>query len=238
MSSGSIGPMTSDLDIGDILARKHPLEAVLFDFDGTLIDTGGLILASFRHTMREALGRDDLSDEELMRNVGVPLLKQMEEFAPGRGEELVAVYRKHNHAHHDEIAEPFEGVDALLSGVRDLGLPIGIVTSKGQVAFGMGERLIGLDGKVDLVVTADDVHTHKPDPFPLVYAADKLGVDVTRTVYVGDSPHDMAAAKAAGSVAVAALWGMFSEESLVAESPDHVASSPREVLELLVSLVG
>jgi pyrophosphatase PpaX len=208
------------------------LEAVLFDFDGTLIDTGELIRTSFRHTLRSTIGVE-LSDEMLTANVGVPLIEQMEGFAPGRGDELVAVYREHNHAHHDDIARPFDGVEEMLAGLARRDVPMAVVTSKGRVAVGMGARLIGLDRFIDVVVTADDVHTHKPDAYPLVHAAGLLGVDVERTAYVGDSPHDIASANAAGAVSVAALWGMFSREVLLGAGPDYALSGPEHVVGLV-----
>ena len=214
------------------MIRPGATEAVLFDFDGTLIDTGELIRTSFRHTLRETLGVE-LSDEELTRNVGAPLIEQMEGFAPGRGAELVAVYREHNHAHHDELARPFDGIEELLEDLGTRGMPMAVVTSKGRMAVDMGARLIGLSRHIDTVVTADDVHTHKPDAYPLLHAADLLGVGVERTMYVGDSPHDMGSANAAGAVSVAVLWGMFTEERLLAAGPDFVVRAPGDVLSLL-----
>lgn len=232
MSSGSIDPVISTRDIIRADDRLASCEAVLFDFDGTLIDTGELILESFRYTIRTVLGRD-IDDDELLRNVGAPLRQQMEEFAPGRGDEMVAVYREYNHARHDELARPFPGVEETLAALKTRGMPMGVVTSKGHVAVDMGRRMIGLDRYIDTVVTADDVQVHKPEPYPLLFAAERMGVDVTRCMYVGDSPHDVTSARRAGAVAVAALWGMFSEERLAEAGPDHMIAEIGDVLDLL-----
>ncbi|GAB4279647.1 MAG: HAD family hydrolase [Coriobacteriia bacterium] len=208
-----------------------PFEAVLFDFDGTLIDTCELIRVSFRYATRVVLG-EAVPDEVLTRNVGAPLIEQMEEIAPGRGRELVEVYREFNHAKHDELTRPFDGVEEMLRHLQGAGVPLGVVTSKGRVAVQLGVDLIGLDRFTDTVITADDVEIHKPDPHPLLVAAERLGVDIRQTMYVGDSPHDVASANAAGAVSVAALWGMFTEEQLLAASPDELAMRPSDVVEI------
>ena len=213
--------------------RLASCEAVLFDFDGTLIDTGPLILESFRYTAERFL--DEVPpDELLMRNVGVPLRTQMEALKPGSGDEMVACYREHNHAVHDTLARPFPHVDEVLGEMRSRGVPMGVVTSKGRTAFGMGSRLIGLDRYIEVTVTADDVDLHKPHPKPLEVCAERLGIRVGRTMYLGDSVHDVTAALRAGSIAVAALWGgMFTEEALIASGPDYALQEIRQLLALM-----
>jgi pyrophosphatase PpaX len=211
------------------LARS---EAVFFDFDGTLIDTCELIATSFRHAVAAVLG-EKLAEEDLTRNVGAPLRQQMEELAPGRGEELVAVYREFNHAKHDEIARPFSGIEQVLAELSRRGTPMAVVTSKGRAAVELGIQMIGLDRYIDVIVTADDVEIHKPDPHPLRVTAERMAVDIERVAYVGDSPHDIASANAAGAVSVAALWGMFGRERLAAAGPDYVLTEPLDVLDLL-----
>jgi pyrophosphatase PpaX len=212
-------------------------EAVLFDFDGTLIDTGPLILESFRHTARRFLDRVP-SDDALMRNVGVPLIHQMEELSPGRGAEMVAYYREHNQAAHDDLARPFPHVEEVLEELKQRGYPMAVVTAKGRTAVDLGVELIGLDRFIEVVITADDVEVNKPDPYPLRVAADRLGVDLTRSVYVGDSPHDMTAALRGGAVAVAALWGgIFPRERVLEPGPHHALEDIRELLGLLGSPV-
>ena len=212
--------------------RLAELEGVLFDFDGTLIDTTALIQESFRVTAREFLDEQP-SDEALLANVGIPLRTQMEILCPGRGDEMVTFYREHNHAHHDELATPYPHVERVLGELAAREMPMAVVTSKGRVAVDLGVRMIGLERHVTRVFTSDDVETHKPDPFPLRHAADELGLDLTRCIYLGDSPHDMTAARDGGAIAVAALWGMFDRESVLAERPDYALTDIDELLELI-----
>jgi pyrophosphatase PpaX len=213
--------------------RAARIEAVLFDLDGTLIDTVALILSSFRYATERVLG-EVLPDEELMRNVGVPLARQMREFSHAHAEELLTVYRQHNAAHHDHAVREYPGTEEVLERLKADGVPMGVVTSKGAPMAWRGLRLFRLQRFFPVVVTADDVDRHKPDPDPVVHAAEALGVDVTRCAYVGDSPHDMQAAISAGAVSVAALWGAFSAAEVLAPGPDFAL----EAITDLPALIG
>jgi pyrophosphatase PpaX len=213
-------------------ARLRDLQAVLFDLDGTLIDTVELILVSMRHATLEVLGASP-PDDVLMSGVGMPLVTQFRDFAPEHADELLRVYRAFNHVHHDDIAKAYPGTLDVLDRLRSRGVRMGIVTSKGEVAASMGIDRFGLRGFAEVIVTADDVEIHKPDPYPLAYAATLLNVDLRYCVYVGDSPHDMFAAVSGGAIPVAALWGAFPPDELLAPGPDFALSDIRELPALL-----
>lgn len=214
--------------------RTASLDAVLFDLDGTLIDTLDLILASMRYATEHVLGQA-LPDAELMHNVGVPLIVQMREFDPERADELLLVYREHNARVHDDLVRAYPGVETALGQLKEAGLKLGIVTSKARHVAERGLSLFDLERYFDVLVSYDDVPIHKPDPYPLNYAAEQIGVEIGRCAYVGDSPHDMAAARAAGCFAIAATWGVSSEDRLVEVCPQAIAHSMAQVVELIVS---
>jgi pyrophosphatase PpaX len=205
---------------------------VLFDLDGTLIDSGSIILASMRHASLTVLGIEP--DEEKVRAaIGGPgLFAQMTELAPDRVDELVEVYRVHNEALHETL-DAFDDVLELLPVLRDQGRRLGIVTAKRratvQLAF---ERFPTLEQLVDVLVTADDTERHKPDPEPLLEALDRLGARPEDAAYVGDSPFDIAAARAAGMRAVAVGWGgIHPDERLLAQKPDAFVRTPAELID-------
>jgi len=208
------------------------VRALLFDLDGTLIDTVALILSSFRYATAEVLGAP-LPDEVLMRNVGVPLAVQMREIAPDHAEELLRVYREHNSRIHDDMVAEYPGTRETLEKLAGLGFPMGVVTSKGTPMARRGLDAFGLADFFEVVVTSDDVERHKPDPFPLRYASDLMGVPATDALYLGDSPHDISAARAAGSVPVAALWGAFGPEAVLEPGPEYALRTITELPELL-----
>jgi pyrophosphatase PpaX len=205
---------------------------VLFDFDGTVVDSGAMILASFRHATKTVLDRD-LSDAELLAAVGTPLHDQMRSIDADRADELVAVYRAHNEPLHDAL-QPCDGMLDVLAALKREGRCLGIVTAKRSATVDLAFAVLPLRDYFDVVVAADDVERHKPAPDPLLVALDRLGAETADAAYVGDSPFDVAAAKAAGVHAVAVTWGgIYTEDTLRAERPDTVVSTPQELLDVL-----
>lgn len=208
------------------------VQGVLFDLDGTLIDTLDLIRASMRHATATVLG-EALTDEVLMHNVGVPLAVQMREFSSSRADELLSAYRAHNDQVHDELVREYFGVEEALERLRAEGLRLGVVTSKMHAVAERGLERFALNRYFEFVIGSDDVPIHKPDPYPLILAAERFGVAPGRCAYVGDSPHDMTAARAAGMIAVAALWGVSGRERLVEAGAHYEGHSMADVVAIL-----
>jgi len=208
-------------------------ETVLFDLDGTVVDSGAIILASMRHATREVLGRD-YSDEELLQAVGGPGLEaQMRALAPERVDELVDVYRAHNQPLHDDL-EACEGMGDVLARLQDDGRRLGVVTAKRRDTVELAFASVPLGHFFETIVGGDETERHKPDPEPLLLGAQRLGADPAATAYVGDSPFDVRAAKAAGMFAVAVTWGRIHErESLEAEQPDAIVDTAEGLLGVL-----
>jgi pyrophosphatase PpaX len=192
--------------------------------DGTLLDTRELILSSFRYATRTVLG-EQLPDERLLPFIGIPLIYQMQAISAEYVDELMRVYREHNARVHDELVQYFEGTRETLEVLRGEGRRLAVVTSKRNAPALHGLECFGLEGYFELLIGSDDTTSHKPDPEPLLLAADRLGIPITSCVYVGDSPYDMRAARAAGAVAVAALWGMFSHEELIEAGAQYEATT-------------
>jgi pyrophosphatase PpaX len=202
---------------------------VLFDLDGTVIDSGAIILASMRHAAKEVLGAEP-PDEELMAAVGGPGLEaQMHALAPDHVEELVSVYRAHNEPLHEGLV-CCPGIDDLLVRLKDEGRRLGIVTAKRRQTVDLAFAQIPLEHLFETVVGGDETARHKPDPEPLLLALQRLGADPGDTAYVGDAPFDIKAAKAAGVFSIAVTWGgIHSRERLEAESPDAIVDSAEEL---------
>lgn len=196
------------------------MQAILFDNDGTLVDTHDLILSSMRHATRTVLGRE-IPDGPLMAKVGIPLAEQMLDFADdlAQRDELLRVYRAHNHAHHDAAVKPFPGVLEGLAALRGAGFKMGVVTSKVHWLAQRGLEITGAWEYLDVLVGPDDCPSAKPDPGPVIAGAQMLGVAPESCIYLGDSPFDIQAGNAAGCLSAAAGWGMFPQEELLAENP-------------------
>ena len=208
-------------------------ETVLFDLDGTVVDSGAIILASMRHATREVLGRD-YSDEELLQAVGGPGLEaQMSALAPDQVERLVDVYRAHNEPLHDDL-EACVGMEDVLVRLRDEGRRLGVVTAKRRATVELAFARVPLGHLFEAIVGGDETERHKPDPEPLLLAAERMRVDPRDCAYVGDSPFDVRAAKAAGMFAVAVTWGRIHERArLESEEPDAIVDRAEELLGVL-----
>ena len=205
----------------------------LFDLDGTLIDSIELILASFRHTMRTHLGTVP-PDAAWRAGFGRPLRPQLARYArdPDQVEEMVATYRAHNRAHHDRLVHRYAGIHEVVMRLREQGATLGIVTSKNRVATEHGLRHCALDRFFAVLVTSDDTTEHKPGPAPVLEALTQLDASAARAVFIGDSPYDCLAGKAAGVSTAAALWGPFSRETLEPHAPDYWLERPEQILQL------
>jgi pyrophosphatase PpaX len=211
------------------------LSAVLFDFDGTLVDTTEMIHQSMRHATSSVLGREDIPRETLLANVGQPLPRQMELIDTENAESLLEAYRSHHERHHDALIREFPGVEESLGRLGSVGIKVAVVTSKRRPSVEMALEIFpGLRNVVDRFVTLEDTTHHKPHPEPLLRALQLLGgIPRERAAYVGDSPFDVQAAKAAGLTSVAVSWGAFSEDALRASEPDHLLPNIRSAVDVL-----
>jgi pyrophosphatase PpaX len=210
------------------------LRTVLFDLDGTLIDSIRLILDSYHHT----LSRHNLparSDEDWLRGVGTPLHVQFAEWreTPETLAAMIATYREYNLKHHDRMVTVYPGVVDAVREVKAAGIQTGLVTSKNRQGAIRGLQLVGLEALMDVLVCADEVTNPKPHPEPVEKAVSLLGADQATTVYVGDSVHDMVSGRAAGVKTAAALWGPFGRSHLEGASPDFWLETPRELVALV-----
>jgi pyrophosphatase PpaX len=206
---------------------------VLFDLDGTLVDSGAIILASFKHASRTVLARD-VEEEQIAALVGGSNLHdQMRVLSPAHVDELVRVYREHNRPLHDEL-QAFEGVEELMETLSGEGRKLGIVTAKGRQTVDLAFGVLSLERYFDAVVTADMTDRHKPDPAPVLKALELLESEPADAAFVGDSPYDVAAGKAAGVFTVAVSWGrIHPEERLLEAGADFLVHSPRELFDVL-----
>lgn len=217
---------------------QTPLTAVLFDFDGTLVDTTELIHQSMRHATSTVLQRE-YPRETLLNGVGRPLPEQMKTFDPERADELLEVYRSHNEANHDDLIREFPGIEEALGRLQEAGLELAVVTSKRRVSVDQAlASFPGLGRVVDRFVTMEDTTEHKPHPEPLLKGLEILGATREESAYVGDSPYDIAAARAAGLTSVGVSWGAFTHEQLREANPDYLLRDMDGVADTLLGLAG
>lgn len=216
--------------------RPRPL---LFDLDGTLIDSIELILGSARYAFT-AHGRPAPSDEEWLSGVGIPLDTMFRRYADGDEEvaALIARYREHQMVHHDSLVRCYHGVAETLTLLHQRGHPMALVTSKSDALALRGMTVAGIAHFVDVIVGCDSCTRHKPHPEPVHRALELLGGSASQAIFVGDSVHDIEAGNAAGVVTVAALWGPFHRTQLAPASPSYYMEAFADLPALLDSLAA
>ena len=214
--------------------RMPTLDTFLFDLDGTLIDSVQLILDSYHHTLA-AHGLPPRSNAQWLAGVGTPLTAQFADWKDDAGtmEALIETYREYNLANHDRMVREFPGVVAAVRAIRAQGRKTGLVTSKNRRGAVRGLKLVGLGDAMDVLVCADDVTNPKPHPEPVEKAVSLLAADPARTVYVGDSIHDLVSGRGAGVRTAAVLWGPFTRTQLEPAQPDFWLDRPEQLMSLL-----
>jgi pyrophosphatase PpaX len=228
------GPTTaSEAKLRRALPRPA-LSTVLFDLDGTLLDTVDLILLSYRHTLERHLGTVP-PDRIFLRALGTPLHLMFRAFTedPAEIAAMVETYRVHNAEHHDDRVLAYEGALEAVRAVAARGCKLAVVTSKSRTVSRRGLEVCGFDGLFPTLIAAEDVTRHKPDPEPVRLALERLGARPEEAVFIGDSPFDMESGRRAGVRTAAALWGPFEREELERQAPDHWLADPREIPGLL-----
>lgn len=207
--------------------------AVLFDLDGTLIDSIGLLLASVKHAFE---GRTLApTPEEWVAGIGTPLARQLEPYAASSDDvdHLVSRYRGFQNEAHDRMTRVYDGVTETLEKLAANGHPMGIVTSKGNNMMLKSLRFTNIERFMKSMVGCDSCAVHKPDPFPVRLALSELGYEPTEAVFIGDSPHDILAGNGAGVTTIAALWGPFTRSMLEPYEPNHFLDDIRGLVPLV-----
>jgi pyrophosphatase PpaX len=210
--------------------------AVLFDLDGTLVDSIELLVASMAYSFEGRTRRPEVS--EWVALIGTPLDKMLARWAVDADDVLVlrGRYREHQLAKHDEMIKLYPGMVETVQALHAAGHPLAVVTSKLELGARRALKFAQIEQYFDVVVGIDQTVKHKPEPEPVWYALEQLGVTRARAVFVGDSTHDMEAGRAAGVTTVAVLWGPYTRAQLTPTTPDYYADDFDALREIVASL--
>ena len=218
------------------LVRTHAPYAVLFDLDGTLVDSIGLLVESMRFAFA---GRDRQPPvDEWIAMIGTPLDPMLARWADGPDDvqHLRARYREFQFANHDAMTTPYPGTVETVRALHAAGHRLGVVTSKLEIGARRSLKWVGIEDAFSIVVGMDATTRHKPDPEPVQFALAQLGIPAERALFVGDSTHDMHAGRAARVATGAALWGPYDRAQLAPTQPDHWLNEMRDVVPLVQRL--
>ncbi|MFU1795325.1 pyrophosphatase PpaX [Paenibacillus azoreducens] len=209
------------------------IDTILFDLDGTIIDTNELIITSFMHVL-EKHSLKPLTREQIIPKMGATLEQQLQHFS-GMGDitALMATYRSYNDEHHDAMVRLFPGVEEVVKQLHAKGIRLGVVTTKNKPGTIRVLEMFDLQKYMGAVVTLNDVDHPKPHAEPVLKAVEKIGSEPSRTLMVGDSPMDILSAKAAGVQSAGVAWSLKGEDVLTEYKPDYMLQDIRDLYMLL-----
>jgi len=210
----------------------NKITTVLFDLDGTLIDTNELIITTYLHTL-EKYYPSKYQREDVLPFLGPTLHDVFGNMDPDRVEEMVSEYRAFNIANHDELVKEFVGVKETVQTLKDRGYKLGIVTTKRHDVTLKGLRLMELEAYFEVIVAYDHVEKVKPDPEPIFKALEQLGSTPEESIMVGDNFHDILAGKNAGTATAGVAWSIKGREYVAKYEPDYMLENMKDLLTIL-----
>lgn len=217
-------------------ARKK-VDTVLFDFDGTLVNTNQVIIESWQHIYKHYYGAEKPVDH-IVKYFGEPLLPTIErEFPEVSSQEAMALYRRYQEENAERLVHVFPGIYDLLKDLKENQYEMAIVTSRTKSSTEQYLEMLNLKEFFSHMVTCDDTSIHKPNPEPIFCALEKLGKKAETAIMVGDGPFDMKCANNAGLPSVLVGWRITGDNHMIddwradftIEKPEDLKGVLREI---------
>jgi len=205
---------------------------ILFDFDGTLIDSNDIILKSLQETAMKHTGKE-LDHDALQSILGKPLAIQMKAIDESQWEVLDTFYRTYYRAHRDALTKTFEGIKPMLDALKDAGCKMGIVSNKGRSGIHHALEKFELGSYFDAVISSDDVVEKKPKVECVDKALALLSGSPSETLLVGDSIHDIECGKNAGVHTALVGWTIIDRHRIMHLEPEYVIETPNELVNII-----
>jgi pyrophosphatase PpaX len=210
------------------------IKAILFDLDGTLINTNDLIIKSFKYAFKKHFNKD-ISREEVVKTFGEPLRDAMERYDKENADLLLSIFRSFNESNHDELASKFKGVEEGLKALKEMGIKLAIVTSKRKRMALRGLKLIDAYKYIDIMVCPEDTEKHKPLGDPALKACELLNILPKEAIMVGDSHNDILCGKNAGCKTCLVKYTALSLKDLMEYKPDYIIDSIENLTQICKS---
>lgn len=208
------------------------IKAVLFDLDGTLIDTNELIIQSFKHILKKHLNLE-VDEKEIVMHFGEPLIKTLASYDKDKSEFLTQAYMEYNEEIHDELTTEVLGSKETLKELRAMGIKTGIVTSKRRSMAERGLQLFNLMDSLDVIITPESTTKHKPHGEPVIKACEELGIKPEDALMVGDSHFDIQCGKNAGAKAALVKYTVLPIEKIIQYKPDYIIDKLEDLLSIV-----
>lgn len=207
------------------------MKSIIFDLDGTLIDTNELIISSFDYVFNKYLKKLSLNRNDFIQFIGPTLEETFNKYNMYGYDTkfLVNEYRKYNHMMHDEMVRIYPNVYSTLEYLHKR-YKLAIVSSKKRDLVLRGLKLFNIDQFFNLIIAADDIKVHKPNPDGILLAMKKL--ESSEAIYIGDNQMDVYAAKNAKCVSVGVLWS-YKKDLVISSNPDYLISDMKELIKIV-----
>lgn len=208
------------------------IDTILFDFDGTLMDTTNVIMQSWQHVFKTITGKEG-DEKRILSTFGGVLEDCLSSMFPHEEvDTLVKIYRGYHNDHFLNLIGFYPGVEDMLTEVRSREYRTALVTSRLKKTTMMAVEKFDLDKYFDTILTANDCEKHKPDPAPINMTLSKLNSYHESAIMIGDTYNDLLCAKNAGVRSVMVGWAPAIDWHSVKEDPlpDFLIDSPMELL--------
>lgn len=207
------------------------IDTILFDMDGTLIDTNKLIHESFVHTFNH-YGLS-FTDEEILTFNGPPLIETFTNINPELAHSMVETYREHNIANHDAFVKVFPTVIETLERLKAENIKMAVVSAKMRPGVELGLEMTNIRQYFDTIVSVDDVTQPKPHPEPVLKAMHELGGRKETSLMIGDNSHDIESGNNAGVKTVGVKWSAKGEDFLKQFEPTYMIDEMHDLLKIV-----
>ncbi|WP_107840930.1 pyrophosphatase PpaX [Metasolibacillus meyeri] len=208
------------------------VKALLFDFDGTLLDTNELIIQTFMHVLEEKFP-GQYSPKDCIKFLGPSLRETFTEIAPDAADEMIASYRKWNIEHHDQLVTQYEGVVSTLEQLHAERIRLAIVSTKRREMIERGLKVLGVGHLFEQIIGYDSVQHVKPHPEPILLALEKMQLAKEDVIMIGDNSHDIEAGHNAGVKTAGVAWAFKGEDYLQQFSPTYMLQHMTDLLAIV-----
>ncbi|MCM0625214.1 pyrophosphatase PpaX [Lysinibacillus sp. OL1_EC] len=208
------------------------VKALLFDFDGTLLNTNDLIIQTFMHVLNERFP-GQYSPKDCLKFIGPSLKQTFNDIAPGEEDDLIEMYRAWNIAHHDDLVSQYPDVVSTLEQLKAQGIKLAIVSTKRNETIDRGLAILGATQLFDVRIGTDDVNNVKPDPEPVLLALERLGIEKDYAIMIGDNSHDIEAGHRAGVRAAGVAWAIKGEAYLQQYQPEYMLQHMSDLFDIV-----
>ncbi|MDR2163018.1 MAG: HAD-IA family hydrolase [Clostridiales Family XIII bacterium] len=219
----------------EFVGRPPRIDTIIFDFDGTLMDTNDAVMSSWQYAARELLGHE-FPGETLTATLGEPIMCTVDYLFPGYDPNLVVkTYRRFHHEHFEEMIHLFPGVREMLEELRERGYKLGVVTNRLRRTTDIGLRQFDIEKFFGAVVTIGEAPKDKPAPEHIWFALDKLDSFAEMAALVGDSQNDIIGGHNAGLISIRVAWAVATDDGYgdEAANPDYVIDTPSGLVGLM-----